>query len=161
MEIERKFLVANLPANLEQYPHVEIEQGYLCTSPTVRIRKMGDVYWLTVKEPHQLPTANCQLTSKLPAIHNREEEFRLTEERYNHLRAKCDCQLVRKTRYRIPLDGLTAELDIFHGRHEGLQLVEVEFPSTEVADSFTSPSWFGDDVSTCPEYRNSFLSQIE
>ena len=163
MEIERKFLVANPPANLEQYPHVEIEQGYLCTSPTVRIRKMGDVYWLTVKEPHQPPTANHRplTTDNRQPITNREEEFRLTEGCYNHLKAKCDGQLVSKTRYRIPLDGLTAELDIFHGRHEGLQLVEVEFPSTAAADSFTAPSWFGEDVSTCPEYRNSFLSQIE
>ena len=161
MEIERKFLVANLPANLDQYPHVDIEQGYLCTSPTLRIRKMGDVYWLTVKEP-QLTPDNCQLTTdNHPPITNREEEFRLTEDKYLLLRAKCDGHMVSKTRYRIPLDGLTAELDIFHGRHEGLRLVEVEFPSTEAADSFTAPSWFGADVSTRPEYRNSFLSQIE
>ena len=162
MEIERKFLVANLPANLDQYPHVDIEQGYLCTSPTLRIRKMGDVYWLTVKEP-QPPTTDYRLptTDNRPPITNREEEFRLTEDKYLLLRAKCDGHIVSKTRYRIPLDGLTAELDIFHGRHEGLRLVEVEFPSTEAADSFTAPSWFGEDVSTRPEYRNSFLSQIE
>ena len=162
MEIERKFLVANLPANLDQYPHVDIEQGYLCTSPTLRIRKMGDVYWLTVKEP-QPPTTDYRLptTDNRPPITTREEEFRLTEDKYLLLRAKCDGHIVSKTRYRIPLDGLTAELDIFHGRHEGLRLVEVEFPSTEAADSFTAPSWFGEDVSTRPEYRNSFLSQIE
>lgn len=152
MEIERKFLVAKLPENLDQYPHVDIEQGYLCTSPTLRIRKMGDVYWLTVKE---------KVRTGSSAIHNREEEFRLTEDLYNHLKTKCDGQLVIKTRYRIPLNGLTAELDIFHGRHEGLQLVEVEFSSTEAADSFVVPSWFGEDVSTRPEYRNSFLSQVE
>ena len=169
MEIERKFLVANLPANLDQYPHVDIEQGYLCTSPTLRIRKMGDVYWLTVKEPqppttdHRQPTTDYRqpTTDNRPPITNREEEFRLTEDKYLLLRAKCDGYMVSKTRYRIPLDGLTAELDIFHGRHEGLRLVEVEFPSTEAADSFTAPSWFGEDVSTRPEYRNSFLSQIE
>ena len=50
MEIERKYLVAKLPDNLEQYEHLEIEQAYLCTSPTLRIRRMGDSYILTVKE---------------------------------------------------------------------------------------------------------------
>ena len=50
MEIERKYLVRELPANLDSYPHVEIEQGYLCTSPTLRIRRAGGAYILTVKE---------------------------------------------------------------------------------------------------------------
>lgn len=153
MEIERKYLVENLPEGLESYPKVEIEQGYLCTSPTVRIRRMGDAFWLTVKE---------KLTTHSTAIHNREEEFRLSEDKYLKLRGKCDGMLVTKTRYRIPLSesGLIAELDVFHGRHEGLRLVEVEFPSTEVADLFVAPAWFGDDVSTNPLYRNSTLASL-
>lgn len=165
MEIERKYLVASLPDNLEAYPHVEIEQGYLCTSPTLRIRRAGDVYWLTVKENVRvMDSSPCQ--GEVPegrrgvaAIHNREEEFRLTADRYAHLRAKCDGNLVHKTRYKIPLDGgLTAELDIFHGAHQGLRLVEVEFPDTASADAFVPPAWFGLDVSQDPRYRNSWLS---
>lgn len=39
MEIERKFLIRQLPEHLEQYPCLQIEQGYLCTNPVVRIRK--------------------------------------------------------------------------------------------------------------------------
>lgn len=149
MEIERKFLVKELPANLDSYPHVEIEQGYLCTSPTLRIRRMGDVYWLTVKE---------KVGSASTAIHNREEEFRLSRDSYVQLKAKCDGRMVLKTRYKIPVNGLTAELDIFHGTHEGLRLVEVEFPDTVAADSFVKPGWFGEDVSQDPRYRNSFLA---
>ena len=153
MEIERKYLVASLPEGLSECPHVEIEQGYLCTSPTVRVRRMGDVFWLTVKE---------RVVTGSSAIHNREEEFRLSEQKYLRLKEKCDGQLVSKTRYRVPLVdcGLVAELDIFHGPHEGLRLVEVEFPSTEAADRFTPPAWFGDDVSTDPRYRNSFLASL-
>lgn len=153
MEIERKYLVNELPANLEQYPHVDIEQGYLCTSPTLRIRKAGDVFWLTVKE---------KLSVGSSAIHNREEEFRLTENHYQHLKQKCDGRMVQKTRYRIPLDNiqelLVAELDIFHGYHEGLCIVEVEFPNTESANRFTPPFWFGEDVSLLPQYHNSYLA---
>lgn len=149
MEIERKFLVERLPENLVHYPHIEIEQGYLCTSPTVRIRKAGDVFWLTVKE---------RTLSTSTAIHNREEEFRLDEEAYNRLKSKCDGRMVLKTRYKIPVGDLTAELDIFHGHHEGLRIVEVEFPSTEAADAFDAPQWFGADVSTDRSYTNSFLA---
>lgn len=166
MEIERKYLVKELPDNLDSYPHVEIEQGYLCTSPTLRIRRMGDAYILTVKEKVRGTTS---------AIVNREEEFSLSADKYNLLKSKCDGNLVSKTRYRIPLSSSSlklgegdrsegvveeyvAELDLFHGLHEGLRLVEVEFPTTEAADRFTPPSWFGPDVSSDPRYRNAFLA---
>ncbi len=150
MEIERKYLVASLPEGYEGFPHAEIEQGYLCTSPTVRVRRYGERYILTVKE-------RCSTAST--AIHNREEEFVLSCEAYRKLRSKCEGRMVVKTRYRIPLDeGLTAELDIFHDAHEGLMLVEVEFPDTRSADRFVPPAWFGMDVSRDPRYRNSCLA---
>ena len=38
MEIERKFLIRQLPEHLEQYPCLQIEQGYLCTNPVVRLQ---------------------------------------------------------------------------------------------------------------------------
>ena len=61
MEIERKYLVDSIPANLANYENVEIEQGYLCTSPTLRIRRMGDSFILTVKE---------HIVTSSSAIHN-------------------------------------------------------------------------------------------
>ncbi len=45
MEIERKYLVQRLPENYKTYPHSELEQGYLCTNPVVRIRKADDALW--------------------------------------------------------------------------------------------------------------------
>lgn len=151
MEIERKYLVATLPENLDTFPHEEIEQGYLCTSPTLRIRRMGDAYILTVKE---------RVVSASSAIVNREEEFALAPESYRRLKGKCEGKMVCKTRYRIPLAcGLTAELDLFHSVHEGLRLVEVEFPDTAAAEAFVPPTWFGEDVSGDARYRNSYLSQ--
>jgi len=152
VEIERKFLVDRLPDDLSQYPHAEIEQGYLCTSPTVRIRKLGEQYWLTIKE---------KVSNASVAIHNREEEFRLSEDKYMHLKSKCDGRMVHKTRYKIPIGELTAELDVFHGRHEGLVIVEVEFPDTVMADSFVKPDWFGADVSLDKRYRNSHLAFVQ
>ena len=49
MEIERKYLVKTLPENLENYECKQIAQGYLCTSPVVRIRRSNDTYYLTYK----------------------------------------------------------------------------------------------------------------
>ena len=49
MEIERKFLIDTLPENLSDYPYHQLEQGYLCTEPVVRIRRENDDYYLTYK----------------------------------------------------------------------------------------------------------------
>lgn len=146
MEIERKYLIHTLPEDLNQYEHLKIEQGYLCTDPVVRIRRSNDDYILTykgsglmVREEYNLP---------------------LTGESYEHLKAKTDGILISKTRYLIPLtDRLTIELDVFSGAHSGLVLAEIEFESEEEAECFTPPEWFGEDVTFSDKYQNSMLSK--
>lgn len=153
MEIERKFTIKALPENLLEYEKKEIEQGYLCSNPTVRIRKSNHNYMITYKS---------KKNKKSSAIVNEEVELPLTKEAYLHLREKVDGHLITKTRYLIPLeDGLVIELDVFKGYLEGLCFAEVEFPSEEVADSFVPPNWFLDDVSKDKRYRNHYLSTID
>ena len=149
MEIERKYLPQGLPDWLELTGGVEIEQAYLCTSPTLRIRRMGDDYILTVKQRVVAPSS---------AIHHREEEFMLDNGSYSRLLAKREGNVVSKTRYKVPIGGLVAEIDVFHGVHDGLVLVEVEFPDTEAADAFTPPAWFGREVSGDRRFTNAFLA---
>lgn len=140
MEIERKFLIKELP-DLSKYEYVDIQQGYLSTSPVVRVRKKNDKYILTYKG------------SGLMA---REEiEAALTQEAYEHLLEKIDGYPITKRRYLIPLDPYTIELDVFEGHMEGLIMAEVEFPSVEEADGFNPPDWFGEDVTGDRRYHNS------
>ena len=154
MEIEKKFQIKRLPEHLEQYPKKEIEQGYLCIHPVVRIRKSNEEYILTYKARAQAAVKDMHI--------NREVEVSLTKEGYLHLREKIDHNLIEKTRYLIRLeDGHMAELDRFHGKLEGLCFVEVEFASEQDADSFTPPAWFGENVSKDKRYTNSFLSQCD
>ena len=147
MEIERKYLISSLPEHLEQYPHRQLEQGYLSTSPVVRVRKDDDKYELTykskglmVREEHNLP---------------------LTKEAYEHLLSKADGIIITKTRYKKPISGtgLVIELDVFSGTYKGLMLAEVEFPDIEAAEQFVPPAWFGEDVTFSGKYQNSRLSQ--
>ncbi len=146
MEIERKYLIHSLPERLEQYESKQIEQGYLCTNPVVRIRRSNENYILTykgeglmVREEYNLP---------------------LTKEGYEHMCGKADGILIKKTRYLIPLtDRLTIELDVFSGELEGLLLAEVEFETEEEANSFIPPAWFGEDVTFSDKYHNSTLSK--
>ena len=153
MEIEKKFLIKSLP-ELNQYKKKGIEQGYLCREPVVRIRKSNNDYILTYKSKKGLNQDN--------AIQNEEIEMPLNEEAYRHLCEKADHQLVKKTRYLIPLNNdLVAELDVFEGRLEGLVFAEVEFPSEEAAKSFVPPEWFGEDVSSDRMFSNGYLSEVK
>ena len=153
MEIERKFLVKTIPV-LEGAQKKQIEQGYLCTKPVIRIRKSNDRYILTYKSNRGLSQEN--------ALQNEEVELLLTEDAYLHLRGKTDGFMVEKTRYVIPLgDGRNAELDIFSGRLDGLVFVEVEFESEEQAVRFLPPQWFGKDVSGLECFSNAYLSGLE
>ncbi|GHU41594.1 hypothetical protein FACS1894111_04130 [Clostridia bacterium] len=145
MEIERKFLLKQVPANLEQYPHSKIEQGYLCTNPVVRIRRQDSEYFLTYKGGGMM----ARMEYNLP----------LTLESYLHLKEKTDGILITKTRYRLPYqDKHTIELDVFEGSLAPLLLAEVEFESEEEANAFTPPQWFGEDVTYSSKYHNSVMS---
>ena len=42
-EIERKYLVRTPPKDLSAFPCHDIEQGYLCTDPVVRIRRTMNI----------------------------------------------------------------------------------------------------------------------
>lgn len=146
MEIERKYLITQLPFDPEEYSCKIIQQGYLCTNPVVRVRRSNERYILTykgeglmVREEYNLP---------------------LTRESYEHLLQKADGNIISKKRYLIPYnDTLTIELDIFEGDLAPLMLAEVEFETEDDANSFTPPEWFGRDVTFEKTYHNSNLSQ--
>ena len=146
MEIERKYLVEKLPENYKDFPSRELEQGYPCTDPVVRIRRADDTFTLTykgrglmVREEYNLP---------------------LTKEAYHHLRAKADGIIIHKIRYNIPYkEKYTIELDEFLDELAPLILAEVEFDTKEEADTFVPPDWFGEDVTFSHKYHNSALSK--
>ena len=145
MEIESKFLVDKIPADLEKYSHKELEQGYLCREPVVRVRREGEAYVLTYKSKGLMVREEYNLP--------------LNKEAYEHLLKKADGTVITKTRYVIPqTKDLKIELDIFHGKHEGLILAEVEFASEEEANQYCPPEWFGEEVTFSSQYHNSVLS---
>lgn len=153
MEIERKYLIKKeqIPFSPDEYPCHHIEQGYLCTTPVVRIRKDNDNYILTYKSKGLMIREEYNLP--------------LTEESYQHLKEKTDGRLIIKDRYVIPLTtdtpaNLSIELDFFKGDLEGLILAEIEFPNEASANQFIPPAWFGEDVTYSSKYHNSNLSSV-
>jgi CYTH domain-containing protein len=148
MEIERKFLVKEMPSNLSEYRCIDMEQAYLCTSPVVRVRKENEDYVLTYKGGGMMAREEYNLP--------------LNEKAYMHLLAKADGNKIHKNRFVIPLNNsLKAELDVFKDAFEGIVIVEVEFPDLESANSFVPPEWFGEDVTYDKHYHNSYLSKVD
>ena len=86
----------------------------------------------------------------------------LTEQNYKILFNKVENNMIIKTRYSIKLDdGLNVELDVFHGKLEGLIFAEVEFPNVETSESFNKPDWLGEDISFDKRYDNTLLSKFD
>lgn len=155
MEIERKFTIKKLPQNLEQYQKKEIEQAYLCSKPTIRIRKSNEDYILTYKS-----RLGMEKREDATARACEEVELPLTKKAYEHLKEKADGSVIAKTRYIIPTENSRKiELDVFHGYLEGLVFAEIEFESEEEAASYHMPDWFAEDVTFDHRYSNAVMTR--
>jgi adenylate cyclase len=149
IEIERKFLVAEPPSDLEQWPSTAIAQGYLAVGADgteVRVRRRDGEAWLTVKSAGGRTRV--------------EEEIEIDAERFERLWPLTEGRRIEKRRYEIPAgDGLTVELDVYAGDLDGLVTAEVEFASEEAAEAFAAPDWLGSDVTDDPRYKNQRLAR--
>jgi CYTH domain-containing protein len=148
VEIERKFLVRELPAGLEGSRSTRIEQGYIAIGgdgTEVRVRRRDGAAVLTVKSGGG--------RSRL------EEEISIDGERFSRLWPLTEGRRVEKTRHVIPEGaGLTIELDVYSGTLAGLMVAEVEFPSEDSADAFEPPGWFGSEVTDDARFKNQKLA---
>jgi adenylate cyclase len=146
VEIERKFLLDRLPADLGDGR--AIEQGYLAIGDDgveVRVRRYGGERTLTIKSG--------------PAHVRTEEEFDVDERRFEALWPLTEGRRIVKTRHRLDLgEGLTAEVDVYGGAHEGLAVAEVEFPDEDASDRFQAPGWLGREVTGDGRYANQRLA---
>lgn len=152
-EIERKFLVPELPSTLAKNPSADIIQGYLCSEEgrcQVRVRRVIDErfsspeYYLTAKRKEGLVRDEVNVP--------------LSPENFENLWAMTVGRRLHKRRYYIPYRRLTIELDVFEDARSGLLLAEVEFRDEAGARRFTPPAWLGPEVTKNPAYRNSVLA---
>ena len=169
VEIEKKFLIKELPEGLEEYPFHIIEQGYLNVYPAIRVRREDEKYYMTYKGD----------TVGL-GIGKTEYNMPLDKASYEHLVTKADGNIIRKKRYLIPLNGdafsgeytdrhpglvkmiedgeIKIELDAFDEPYKGFVLAEVEFPDEETAAAYVPAGWFGEEVTGDRRYSNAQMS---
>ncbi|MEA3210346.1 MAG: hypothetical protein QOE70_3403 [Chthoniobacter sp.] len=144
MEIERKFLIRQVPPILRVCPRVEIEQGYVAVEGNggtqVRLRRADNQFSLTIKKGQG--SVRDEISLPIGRAHF-ERLWALTEGR----------RLV-KTRFRIPFDDLIIEVDVYRQPAEGLMVAEVEFPDLHRCQSFTPPPWFAEEVTGDHRFGN-------
>ncbi len=146
LEIERKFLIRQLPTGLGEQQGERIEQGYLAIDANlteVRLRHRGEKYYLTVKGAGMV-------------IRN-EWEMEIPENQFNKFWPATIGRRLTKTRYEIPYENVMIEIDIYADKLKGLVTAEVEFKSEAEMERFVPPAWLGEEVTTNNDYRNKNL----
>lgn len=131
MEIERKWLTRGWPEGLEPDSVIRMEQGYIATRPTVRIRleAQGD----------EIRRILCfKGRAGEDGLAREEIETDISPELFQRLERLIGRPLIRKEQRRYILsDGLVLEVNqVDPGQPETFFYAEVEFPNLETARSW-------------------------
>jgi adenylate cyclase len=132
IELERTFLVKNIPEGMDKCPKREIADIYYpktAKHPVLRLRKDGDRYILTKKHP----VGEDKSVQK-------EQTVELTNEEFEAL-SRLEGKHLEKVRYESDYKGRKVEIDVFKGALEGLVLADFEFSSQEERDTFKMPDF--------------------
>ena len=144
IEIERKFLLNYLPAELPQGER--ILQGYLAHDDQmeVRIRQYGSRHFLAVKEGSGLT--------------RRETEIEISPEQFQSLWPATLGRRLEKLRSRLSYGAHQIEFDRYLGDLAPLLVAEVEFASVAESEQFVKPDFLGQEVTEEEAYKNSSLA---
>ncbi len=146
-EIERKFLVTQLPADWKCKPSADIVQGYLPVlnkELQIRLRRKGEESFVTIKAGH--------------GRNRLEEEIPISSAQFRGLWPLTRGARIQKRRYQVPHEGNTIEVDVYEGPLRGLVTAEVEFHKAREAGSYCPPSWFGREVTDNDQFSNQALA---
>jgi adenylate cyclase len=145
IETEKKFLVKGDFEHLA-VKKVLIRQAYFSTDPgrTIRLRIKDKTGIITFKS-----TINNESLSR------NEWEFEIPLKDAEEIIKISLPGTIEKTRHYIPAGKHIFEVDVFHGKHEGLVIAEIELASEN--EEFEKPEWLGQEVTGNPDYYNSNL----
>jgi len=145
-EIERKFLVDKIELKkvLGRVESNYCAQTYLSKDEdkVIRVRVLGNKGFLTIK-------------SKVTGISRDEFEYEIPLTEAQQMISIFGTSVIEKTRYYIPIDNHTWEVDVFEGENKGLIVAEIELSSE--SELFEKPIWIIKEVTGDLKYYNSNL----
>lgn len=147
MEIERKFLIKELPdlspkepIRYERY-FIKIENGL-----EERVQKKGDKY-------------EYEIRKTISDIQRTKEKRSITEEEFIEFKKGKENEGIIRDSYLIS-EKPNITIKIYRGRFEGLIRAEVEFNSEEEARDYKPESWMGSEITTSPLGMDSRLLHL-
>jgi len=141
LEIERKFLVANDSWRALSVRSERLRDGLIAASDgrKVRVRLYENHATLTVKTKKEGP-ARAEFEYEIPV---KDAEELIT--------VHCAENTLTKTRYYVPHQGFTWEVDVYEGILSGVILAEIELERADV--DVPLPDWIGPEVTGDPTYN--------
>lgn len=144
-EIERKFLVQNHDFKTLATQVYHIEQAYLSTQPTIRLRIRDTQAFITVKG-----------ASSPDGLSRYEWEYSIPLVEAQEMMSLAQGQRIVKERYIVPHGDHIWEVDVFSGTYDGLIVAEIELTYEE--EAFAYPSWLGEEVTGQAQYYNAYMA---
>jgi len=145
-EIERKFLVRGDGWKRSAAEGSHLRQAYLAATDGCAIR-------VRIKDEQE---AFLTVKSARPGLRRDEFEYAVPVDDAGAMMKLRIGDIIEKTRYRVPADDLTWEIDVFSGAHRGLVIAEIELRKEDVA--FDKPAWLGEEVTHDKRYYNASLA---
>ena len=142
LEMEKTYLLKNIPFQLDQYPHKELVDHYIPVEsdhPKLRLRKRWEIYEITKKTLVQ--EGDCSI--------QREQTIDLTKSEYQAL-AELPSKIIDKIRYYVPWGEFILEIDVFQKDLDGLILMDIEFSNKQQMKDFSMPDFCLADVTQNP-----------
>ncbi len=145
IEIERKFLVKEIPFQLVKYSK-KIRQGYIISNENqvIRVRKKDEEYFLTIKG-NNIGISRLEFEYEIPKND--------AKQLFKHF---CKIGSIEKTRHYIENENHIWEVDEFHGNNQGLIVAEIELKKEN--EKFSIPYWVKKEVTSEEKYYNMNLT---
>tara|TARA_Y100000994_G_scaffold65128_1_gene53080 strand:+ start:161 stop:625 length:465 start_codon:yes stop_codon:yes gene_type:complete len=140
IEIERKFLIKELPLKFEETIH--IRQYYLSNSQNL-------VQRLRIFNQEKAIMSFKEKTSKISKY---EFEYTIPLKDANKMISIADVPFIDKKRHIIHIDSLKWEIDEFLDKNKGLIIAEVELKTEN--QPINIPNWIGKEVTDDRKYYN-------
>lgn len=131
LELERTFLAKYMPVQIDGARSEIIVDTYIpgeADHASLRLRKRGELYELTKKEPTAGDDSSQQTEHTVP----------LTADEYDVLK-QISKKSMTKRRFYSAFYGHAAEIDVYMDGLEGLVVIDFEFDSVEAMQAFEPP----------------------
>lgn len=160
-EYERRFRVEQIPDQLlSSAVSVQwVRQAYwhLGGGWVLRLRRIGSETSVAIKGP-RIGVRRVEAETPLASMATGEVKGTDIPEISIKLFREARERTIEKTRYSVVVAGQAWDVDVFHGKNEGLVIAEVEARSARILEHVVVPAWCVEEVTGIGDFNNETLA---